>query len=173
MGQSRPIFSFIIVFYTENFSGQQDSSSDHRSRRQERWSLDRHHGPCKRSTYKVGRLCSTSPTVPYPLIAATLAPISTKLSPIARFRTRRTMEVHFVGSQDSVSEWRRRRRRRRRRRWFTTLASTHLAGLLQLLVNATSAYDHAALKWYMTTIGIFTASSKLYNYQMWHNLGVL
>ena len=38
-------FHLFSSFRTENLSSQQDSNSDCRSRRQERWPLDHHHGP--------------------------------------------------------------------------------------------------------------------------------
>ena len=46
MGQPRPPFRLFSSFRTVNLlSSQQDSNSDRRSRRQERWPLDHHHGP--------------------------------------------------------------------------------------------------------------------------------
>ena len=44
MGQPRPLFHVLLSFRTENFSSQQDSNSDRRSRGRERWPLDHHHG---------------------------------------------------------------------------------------------------------------------------------
>ena len=54
MGQPRPLFGLFSSFRTENLSSQYDSNSDHRSRRQERWPLDHHHGPNLSSLPSVG-----------------------------------------------------------------------------------------------------------------------
>ena len=50
VGQPRPLFCLFLSFRTENLSSQQDSNLDCRSRRQERWPLDHHHGP---SSWKI------------------------------------------------------------------------------------------------------------------------
>ena len=44
-GPTPASFHLFLSFCTENLSSQQDSNSDCRSRRQERWPLDHHHGP--------------------------------------------------------------------------------------------------------------------------------
>ena len=48
--QPQPLFYLFLSFRRENFSSQQDSNLDRRSRRQERGPLDHHHGPISRLT---------------------------------------------------------------------------------------------------------------------------